>query len=54
MLHEGAIEELLDPVEAQFDHDRLPVGPHQCPIGFRLFTIPDVSGAVDLACDLTD
>jgi hypothetical protein len=47
MLHKRAVNELIDPLEAQCDHDCLPVGPHQCPIGFRLFTISDIRGAVD-------
>src|SRR5262245_12589373 len=41
-------DELFDAIEAQRDHDRLPVRPYQCPIGLRLFTIKDLGRTVDL------
>src|ERR1700719_243864 len=44
----SVFNKLFYAIEAQRDHDCLPVSPYQRAIGLRLFTIKDLGGAVDL------
>src|ERR1700716_1258209 len=44
----STFNKLFDAIEAQRDHDRLPVRAYQGPIDLRLLAIADLGGTVDL------